>query len=230
MRGAMSFFLAVLPHWTSIITGSIVAAVLGLLSFGGYQFPSWLVWLFATGGILRACYLAWRDERANVAETASRLTPRLSINQITRAAGGHYRVEVRNISASSVRVRAQLESIIPDSPQPLPLNLKATGYDATYEVEVPAGGFQLFDVFLANLHDTVFVKRGSHRAMAQGDDPHAIFLVDSPYHTLIQRQRYTIVICGFPVLPEGGAPARRSFYIIPQPDSSIIFSDAGPVD
>jgi hypothetical protein len=60
-----------------------------------------------------------------------------------------------------------------------------------------------------------------------GNDPTAIFFTFAERNVMEPRQSYEVAICAYPTLPEGGRPARRSFYITPQPDGGIIFSDSG---
>jgi hypothetical protein len=207
-----------------VVTSGKIAAVLvlfGLLGPLGYKVglesPYVIATLVALGAWIGcALYLAGREHYQGRLRLAEKLKPQLSIRRVAKKVGDRWRIVVQNVSERTVRFSARLESIDPmiENYQ-VPAFLQVTGTPPPHrQADIPGKGEALIDLcterFDAQLQRMVFVS-AEHPA---GD-------------ILVPRTRYTVLVSAFPVPPDVGNPTERRFYLIPQPDGSMILSDAG---
>jgi hypothetical protein len=216
------FWKLVWAHGVWALTGSVLAVILAVLSIFGITLPVWVAWLLLVAGVVTSVYLAGLDTHNKRLALADKLNPKLEILGITQRneANNHWRIKIHNPCAVSMRFSVQLESI---SPPPrgqgdhlaIPAFLQLTYTIPPHkESEIPAGGHHLVDVFVDTPHgaaDKIGMLTVGH---IDGHPPP------------MPRVRYEIVVCAFPLSAFGGAATRRSFFIIPQQDGGMVFSDA----
>jgi hypothetical protein len=163
-------------------------------------------------GTIVAAYYAWYEQYDSVGQLRQRLIPKLEIACVPVQEADRYRVRVNNCSDTTVTFAARLEYIEPEIGHGLPVHLQIT-HHAGQQAEIPAHEGALVDVFV----DNGFV----------GKTIGFLFFGHPPAQVPAARQRYLIRICAYPVHPENGRPATRSFHIIPRSQDSCIFGDAG---
>jgi hypothetical protein len=212
MNGDEPFWRVVYGYIGWVITSSLLAVVLAILSLFGVQIPLWAAGVVLVIGIILAIYLAGNYTHGERMRLARQLRPVLTIRGIGPTSNGHYRIQVHNESQVQIRFRTKLIEIRPDIGYPLPVLMQPTHGQPHDEAEVPGGGNQPVDVF---------VDHGP-------PNPLGLKLMGNPpcEHPIRRDRRYEIRICVSPIA-EHAVPTYRWFYIVPQPDGSVVFTPNG---
>jgi hypothetical protein len=220
MKPYLKFAGAILSQWVTYVTGGVLVALNFVLASLSVQTPAWMNLLIIISGLVVAAYRVWLVQHDRAIALRHQIVPRLQIRCVPVFAPPRYRIEVRNLSRTTVRFAARLESIEPAIDHGLPVHLQIT-HHAEPQAEIPAHGVALVDVFIdypygrqdcdLNMHDEIGLLLSGHPATEY----------------FVQRQRYTIRICAYPVGANEGIPAERSFYIIPRFQQWCVFGDAG---
>jgi hypothetical protein len=170
------------------------------------------------GGIVLAFYSAGRITHIECVKLAEKLKAKLWICRVAEQLDDRWRIRVRNLADRSVRFSAKLERISPAIPYHVPAFLQVTGTPPPYrEADIPGNGDALIDLCMGRFDPEL-----KHMALVSAEHPAG--------DVLIPRNRYTILVSAFPLAPGDGGAARRWFYIIPQPDGTLILSDGGSLD
>ncbi len=221
--GIEPFHKSIRDQWKLFMTGGVFAAFLAALSIlstlgvaVSVEVPLWVAGLVFAITIIVAIYRAGMGEHLERLKLADRLKPKLEIPGIGEISNGHYRIRVRNLTGSKVLFRAKLLESTPKLINyPLPVNLQPThGLKDDDEGEVAPYKEQSVDIFVDDgVHPTIGLKlRGN---------PPCLYPVP-------RNERRELLICVYPVSEEGGA-ALRWFYIVPQPNGSVILTADGTV-
>ena len=63
-RGLREFLRAVIRHWSSLVTGGVVIALMTVWQGTGHKIPPALYWVIAAAALFVACFKAWEEERS----------------------------------------------------------------------------------------------------------------------------------------------------------------------
>jgi len=228
------------PFWRAIISsllwvflGSVLAVGITVLGLFGVQIPYWVALAVFVGGIVLALLKAAKGEYDKRVELARRLRPKLSISSGTKKEEDRWRIRVCNLTGATVRFGASLEGINPPIDYRVPARLQITGSPPPYrESDIPAEGEASVDVVQIQQQPLLLSEHLSKGPAQASQPPSALRIVmlsaeDPAGPVKIETKRYEITICVFPVQPSEGNAERRAFYIIPQPDGTVLLSDAG---
>lgn len=223
MAGIRQFAAAFFVAWLLSVTGGLIAGLLVLLAAFGAPIPWWVYLIGVMVGLIKAAYAVWAERQGRVAQLEERLRPRLEIASVPVINDEwRFQVRVRNRSGTTVRFAARMEAVDPQIDYPLPVHLQLT-HHAEHQAEIPPYGEALVNVF----RDNPFVIPHPHDAGQDDESINFLFFGHPPGAVSFQRIRYLVRICAYPVNPEHGIAAIRSFHIIPQFQKRCIFGDAG---
>jgi len=216
MRIVVRYLGAIASDTTALMSGGLSVLVWLLAAFATDLVPvRWGLWIAGVVGVIVASFRVWKRESDARQQLAEQLTPRLEICSVPERIGDHARVRVRNLSRTTIRFAARLDSVTPNIGYALPVPLRHTHQPPQPEAEIPSRGSACVDVFADRGVEGV-------RLLVMGDPPEVGILLPS-------QGRHEICITAYPTTPAGGIAASRRFYIIhpPQPGGPIVFSDAG---
>jgi hypothetical protein len=147
--------------------------------------------------------------RMMVQNLEERLKPKLEIAGVGTTSKGWYRINVRNLTNGSLSFEAQIDRIAPQRFQhPFPSPLHATHHSGEGQPMIIGNGCRDVDIFT--------------------DEGLNLMLLTSTEPRLAKDERYEIIVCVSPSVV-GGIACRRRFYIIPQSDGSVKWTDGGQV-
>jgi hypothetical protein len=215
MHDLRAFMKVIWGDWVALMSGigSVLLSILGAIWVGPNGLPSWTFWVAAVICFLICSFRVWQNERRarEVAEARLRAKLRISGVALFQPSDDHRRVLVRNLTGKSVRFRAKLLETRPKIQYILPVHLRPTHGQEYEEMSVEANGVQPVDVF---------VDCGA---------PKPLFLLlmgNPPYgYQLCRKERLELCIGVYPTSEEGEGD-QHWFYIVPQPDGSVIFTVA----
>jgi hypothetical protein len=169
--------------------------------------------LTIAGAVYKAGKEEWRERK----KLAERLQPKVVISGIGPTTQNHRRIMVRNLTGRRVRFRARLCQTEPQlKDYPLPVDLQPTHCQSSDNVgELGPYEEEPVDIFI--------------------DDgiPHPIRLklMGNPsfLYPISRDKRIELHFFVYPV-SEDGEGAYRWFYVVPQPDGSVIFSPDGETE
>jgi hypothetical protein len=204
---------------------SAVMAIVAAISFehSSHEEHKEMTWAIITPAIFFLVFLAasfvvygWKryreeyDRRIKIEES---LKPKLEILGTVSNIYNNFRLRVRNLSAKTLRCRARLQSTIPPIPHPLPILLLPTHSNPQLEAEVTDKGICEFELVcdVGNMFQIQYATNPPTVGNFRKD------------------RRYEIIVSATPSGNEEGTTVYRRFYIITQPDMSIIISDGGEV-
>ncbi len=222
----MSVFLEfgkeMLTQWSLYLTGGILLAIHFIWDSFFNPVPLWVKAFIIIFGTVTGAFYVWRDKRDQLAALRERLKPRLEIASVPVVIDNRYRIRVNNLSGTTVRFAARLESIEPEINHVMPVHLQITN-SPEQEGQIPGHKHALVEVFL----DTFLIAVVEGKEYIHGDTIGLFLYGHPPAEFHVPRERYTVEIIAYPVDADAGIPARRSFYIIPPRDGQCIFGDAG---
>jgi hypothetical protein len=210
-----------LTQWSTYLTGGLLLAIHFIWDSFFPPVPIWGKACIAVVGPIIAAYYVWREQYDRAGQLRQRLIPKLEIACVPVHDGACYRVRVKNCSDTTVMFAARLEYIEPVIDHALPVHLQIT-HQAGQQAAIPAHESALVDVFV----DNPFLMLDQENVFV-GETIGFLFFGHPPAQVDVARQRYLIRICAYPVQPENGKAAIRSFHIIPRFQDSCIFGDAG---
>ena len=211
------FWRLVLDRWIWVVTSSTIAVILTVLGLFGVPIPTGFGWLILVIGIIWAIWLAGQFTHKERKRLSDQLKPKLEINPVpvTQVGICPYRITVRNLSSAAIRFGATLDAIEPPINHAVPVRLQlANTTNPRLEADIPGNGTHEVDVFID-------IKPGNNLGLFLATHD----CVGNNRPLWIPRTQYKIRICAFALFQAGAA--FHSFYIIPQADGGIIFSDAG---
>jgi hypothetical protein len=165
------------------------------------------------GGIIVAVYLAGNYTHNERMKLADRLKPKPRILGIGPTTHNWRRIKVHNLTGRTIRFKAKLHTTKPPLDYPLPVHLQPTHCQLTDNVgEVAPNGEESVDIFIDEgpPHDI--------RIKLMGNPP-----CEFP---ISRAKRTELQVLVYPV-SEAGEGVYRWFYIVPQPDRSVIFTPDG---
>jgi hypothetical protein len=222
LRDIQTFTVAICKNVVSLMSG-IISVVLWALAAALEPMPVSMRWSFLVAGVIAllvACFQVWREAHQGEREAKAALNPKLEILRVPQPrnpANRTRRITVRNLCGTVIRFGARLDEITPPISHDVPVRLQLTNTPAPYlEADIPAMSEHSVDVF-------VEAPDGIYPGLLIATEE----CVASNRPFRFARRRYEIKVSVFPVHPSSGATVSHRFHIIPQPDGSFIFGDAG---
>lgn len=133
MVTVLLFAKAVVKHWTALITGGIVIALLTLWQDTGHPVAYWVYWSVAVIALVIAFYRAWLDEHRNALRLAEELD-RESAKQQEAA-----RQQQETIKKDLLRALTTLRTIEPEVVNWADVSLDKYGMNAAACAELATG-------------------------------------------------------------------------------------------
>jgi hypothetical protein len=216
------FWRSITDQWYVLMTGGgfgallAVVSVLNLLGVQvGVQVSLWAAGMVFAITMAVAIFRAGKNEHQERRKLAERLKPKLEICGVAEIVDDHRRIDVLNLTDRRIYFRARLVRTEPPlKDYPLPVSLQPTHCQDNETLgEIGPRDHARVDV-CTDLEGAAGI-----RLKLMGNPPY-------PYQWP-RDKRIELLISVYPV-DEDGQAKRRWFYLVPQPNGSMIFTPDGP--